>query len=238
MSREVLSNDPVLQESLKNFSDFDLQRFHHPWNDEWVIHGQAMQFLGALVQGVRPRRMIEFGSGRSTLVLADLLRGRGRILSFEHRARFSRQTDGWLRERGLGDVACLAHRRLTLRRYGAKLLPMYRIRWQEFEAFRECELALIDGPPGYIGREATLYELFPRMAVGGWIVADDMNRSSERRWLEAWQRAFGPALEAELLPAIGEGMAVLRKKVETPPHYPSFGENVRAWWGRSLGAKG
>jgi predicted O-methyltransferase YrrM len=211
------SPQSVQKEVLNTYSRLDLTRFDYPQRDEWVLWEETMKLLGRLVEVVQPRRVIEFGSGLSTVVLAGLVGPYGgRVLSFEHKARFARRTVDALRERRLDQVASVAHQRLTLRRYGAKILPTYAIHWSDSEAFQECEVALIDGPPGWIGREATLYELFPRLAIGGWVVVDDMNRSRDRRWLHAWKRVFANALDVQVFPAIGEGVALLRKLGSQP----------------------
>lgn len=213
-----LSPQSVRSEVLATYPGFDLSRFDFPETDEWVLWGATMRLLGRLVEIVRPRRVIEFGSGRSTVVLATVVREYGgKVLSFDHNARFARQTAQALKARGLEEVACVAHRRLTLRRYGFKLLPFYAIRWAEFPDFQQCEVALVDGPPGWIGREATIYELFPRLAPGASVVVDDMNRRRDQRWLKAWQRVFAGALEVEVFPTIGEGVALLRKVSERKP---------------------
>ncbi len=207
-----LSPEFVRNEVLATYPRFDLSRFDYPETDEWVLWGATMRLLGRLVEVVKPRRVIEFGSGRSTVVLAAVAHEHGgKVLSFDHNARFARQTAEALKAHGLEETACVAHRRLTLRRYGFKLLPFYALRWAEFPDFEQCEVALIDGPPGWIGREATIYELFPQLAPGAWVVVDDTNRRRDQRWLNAWQRMFGDSLEVQVFPEIGEGVALLRK---------------------------
>jgi len=211
------SPESVQEEVLSTYWRTDLTRFNYPQRDEWVLWEETMKLVGRLVEVVQPRRVIEFGSGLSTVVLASVVgRYGGRVLSFEHTARFARRTANALWERQLDQLARVAHRRLTLRRYGAKILPTYAIRWSDFEEFQECEVALIDGPPGWIGREATLYELFPRLAVGSWVVVDDMNRRRDRRWLQAWKRLYANALDVQVFPAVGEGVALLRKLASRP----------------------
>jgi predicted O-methyltransferase YrrM len=225
----------MLQEALETFPAFDFNRFGHPPQDEYAIAWQGMQFLARLVEVVRPRRVIEFGSGCSTVVLAELVRRcGGRVLSFDHKRKFARRSAAVLSERGLDQIAKVVRRPLTLRRYGLKLLPAYNIYWEQIQDFTACEVAFVDGPPGWIGREPTLYELFPRMALGGWIVVDDTNRRSERRWLETWRAAFGDALETAVFPEIGEGVAVLRKLSEARPAYPCAKVLLRNCWVRMM----
>ena len=215
--------EPILNEILNSYQTFNLERFHYPRQDEWVLAWGAMQFIGRLVETVRPMRVIELGSGRSTEVIStEAVKYGGAVLSFEHRARFARDSQSFIDAAGLAKTAQVVHRRLTLRRYGTKLLPTYSFQWKRYGPYVPFDFAFIDGPPGYIGREATLYELFPRLALNAWIVADDMNRPGEQRWLGAWMDAYGDALEAEMFPKIGEGIALLRKRADRLPHYPTL----------------
>ena len=223
----------TLQEVLDTYARFDLNRFEYPRQDEYALAWEAMQFVARLVEIVQPQHMIEFGSGRSTVVLAELnRRSGGRLLSFDHNRKFAAQSASALNTRGLSHTATVVYRPLALRRYGLKVLPVYRIAWHQFPDFNRCEVALVDGPPGWIGREAVLYELFPRIAVGGWIVVDDINRRPEQRWLETWKASFGPALEISVFARIGEGVAVLRKTAEARPVYPSGRMLLRNGWGQ------
>lgn len=225
--------ETALKEILNTYSGFDLSRFDYPRQDEWALAWETMQFAARLVEVIRPENIIEFGSGRSTTVLASVAASYGgRILSFEHRKRSARETQAALARSGLSERVCLLRRRLTVRRYGAKFLPIYSVNWRDLESFQPCQMALVDGPPGYIGREATLYELFPRLSVGAWVVADDINRPGERRWLQAWKRAFGEALDIELFPEIGEGAALLRKRAEAAARYPTTPELLKLLWKR------
>lgn len=189
-----------------------------------------MKFVACIVGAMRPKKVVEFGSGFSTLVLGTLVRDYGgQVLSFEHSPRFTRAPE-FLRRNGLSEVGRVNHRRITFRRYGLKVLPMYSTQRQDFDGFSPCELGLIDGPPGDIGREAVLYELFPRLAVGGWVIVDDVNRVEDRRWVESWKRVFGDGLQVDILPEVGRGVAVLRKLGERRASY-AFGlaELYESW---------
>jgi predicted O-methyltransferase YrrM len=227
--------DPILNEVLNTYRAFDLERFDYPREGDWVLAWETMQFVGRLVELIRPQRMVELGSGHSTEVLSTVVAGfTGQVISFEHSAGYARATEARVHARGLSGTARVLRRRLTLRRYGSKLLPTYSFRRDDLHGFRPFDVALIDGPPGHIGREATLYELFPRLALGAWVVADDMNRPGERRWLRAWKEAFGGALEIHMFPKIGEGAALLRKRAEGNPAYPSLSARLTRLWNRKI----
>jgi predicted O-methyltransferase YrrM len=219
-----------MKEALDTFSHFDLGCFGYPQEDDWALPKQTMQLVGRLVEVLQPKKVIEFGSGFSTVVIATLIRAYGgQLLSFDHSVKFTRAPE-MLRERRLTEVARVALQQITFQHYGAKVLPMYSIRWKDFDEFDGCELALIDGPPGDIGREAVLYEIFPRLVAGGWVIVDDVNRDSDRRWVESWKRVFGDGLEAEIFPEIGLGVGVLRKLREKTAKYRfGWGELYESW---------
>lgn len=220
-----------LEEVLKTFARFDLCRFDYPREDGWALPWETMQFLGRLVEVLKPQRVIEFGSGLSTVVLAALLQQHGgRLLSFEHSATFARQTAEGLRRAGLATAARLACRGMTFHRYGSKILPVYRILREDFDQFIPCEVAVIDGPPGHIGREAVLYELFPRLAVGARVVMDDARRPDEQHWLKSWQSVFGEALEVQVFPQIGRGLGLLHKRSNGKARYRFPWREVAESW--------
>lgn len=228
---EQRCQSPELKQVLATLADFDPARFAFPRKDGWALRWETMQLLARLMEVMQPRRVIEFGSGRSTVVLAALAgRYGGRVLSFDHVADFARHTAASLHELEAEKAAQVVEQPITVRRYGAKLLPVYGIRWEEFAEFSDCDLAFVDGPPWNIGREAVLYEVFPRLAVGGWIVVDDMKRPHEQRWLQSWKRVFGDALEVNVFLEIGDGVALMRKRTEVQPTYRfGFREVLESW---------
>jgi predicted O-methyltransferase YrrM len=208
-----------LKDALNTIHQLDLNRFGYPRRDNWALPEETMQFVGRMVELFQPKKMIEFGSGFSTIVLATLMSEYGgRLLSFDHSVKFTRAPE-LLREHHLSEVARVAHQRITFQHYGMKVLPTYSIRWVDFDESIGCELALIDGPPADIGREAVLYELFPRLVSGGWVIVDDVNRDEDRQWIESWKHVFGDGLQVEILPEIGRGVAVLRKMHEKTARY-------------------
>ena len=226
-----LSAVATIEELLKTFPTVDLEPFEYPRDRSWALSWEVMQLVGRLAQLLKPKRVIEFGSGRSTETLAAMVQPYGgRILSFDHLACYATETAQRFKNRGLSQGAHVVHTPITWRHYGAKILPTYSIHWEELKEFYPCELALVDGPPGFIGREAVLYELFARLSIGGWVVVDDMDRPDEQSWLASWIRVFGDGLGVKVLPHIGDGIALLWKCGDTSPRY-RFGwqEIWRSW---------
>jgi hypothetical protein len=112
--------------------------------NDWALPKETLAELDAHLRRRRPMHIVEFGSGQSTVVLAEYARDFGaKVTTFEHDAKFLRRT-----EQLLGPL----RRHVTLR-WGplAGTPPMYDARMPDLFDF-----ALIDGPPsGTGGRAAT-----------------------------------------------------------------------------------
>jgi predicted O-methyltransferase YrrM len=178
--------------------------------DTWVLGKDSMRFLVALVRRTAPRKVIEYGSGVSTRVLAHELRERCVIRSFDHVADFASRTRAALGS-AAGNVEVL-HRSIGLRCFDGKVLPFYGLATPDYAAVREADLVFVDGPPGPWGREAALYSAFPVMREGGLLVLDDAGRPGERAAAAAWRRYFGDAVEMQFVPSLGKGMLIVRKR--------------------------
>ena len=143
----------------------------------------------------RPRLVVEFGTGASTLVIARALQkaGGGTLISFEQHADFVDATREWLAEYGLtADLRAVplapapggwpglwyAHGRLPA----------------------DIDLMVIDGPPWTIHpfTRGAAETLFDRMAPGGTILLDDAARPGERVVARRWRKSW-PDFHFELL---------------------------------------
>jgi predicted O-methyltransferase YrrM len=177
--------------------------------DTWVLGKDSMRFLVALTRALQPKKIIEFGSGLSTRILAGEVAG-GVIRSFDHSAAYSQRSRA-----ALGAQSCdvdVVHRPVALRCIEGKLLPFYRVRARDYAAVRDADLVFVDGPPGSWGREAALYSAFPHMRRGGLLLLDDAARPGERAAAQAWQARLGAAIDVDFLPTLGKGMLVVRKR--------------------------
>ncbi len=133
--------------------------------------------------------IVECGSGVSTVVLARLLRARGRgaLIAVEHDAGWASRVRELLAGEGLEDVARVVHAPLS----GDP-------RWYDRAAVQELpvgiDLLVVDGPPAHLPgdalRRAPALELLdPRLAPGATVVLDDIDRPGERDVLAGWESA-------------------------------------------------
>lgn len=165
-----------------------------PLSGGWALTAGALTETVALVSASpRPLRVLELGSGVSTIwtSLAMRRRGGGEVLSLEHNHDFLQESAASVESFGAPEHVRLIH------------APLERIEIEE-EEFDWYELSglpddmtfdvlVIDGPPGQAGkltRYPALHRLAPRLARGALILLDDTIRIEERRTLDRWLAEF------------------------------------------------
>jgi Methyltransferase domain len=191
-----------------------------PWSD-WAMRPAAIALLVDEMR-VGRRRVVELGSGVSTVILARGARELGaRIVSFEHDRAWAEEIRRLLRRERL-DVATVVDAPLTELDTIALAVPSEPTlraprAWYELAAVRgacpaRIELLVVDGPataeaPDVLIRAPALPALRDRLAKECTIVLDDVSRPADRRTAELWRHALGGELE---LPP-NTDLAVLRR---------------------------
>lgn len=158
-----------------------------PHLGSWKADAGFLQLLADHILKARPRTVVEFGAGATSLVAARALQlnGHGRLISFDQHAAFIASTQQWLRDNGLD--AHMAHAPLKEAPAGWPGL------WYDHGPLPDSiDLLLIDGPPWTIhpfvrgGAE----KLFDRIAPGGVVMLDDAARPGERVVARRWRRRW------------------------------------------------
>jgi len=133
----------------------------------------------------RPKLVIEFGTGASTLILARALQqaGGGTLISFDQHAHFVDSTRQWLADYGLkADL-----RAVPLRASPAGWPGL----WYDHGALPSgIDLMLIDGPPWSVHpmTRGAAAILFDSISPGGTVMLDDAARPGERFIARRWRR--------------------------------------------------
>ncbi|WP_444882600.1 class I SAM-dependent methyltransferase [Microbulbifer sp. PSTR4-B] len=195
----------------------------------WAASPDVLLHLHTHIMASRPNLVVEFGSGASTLVIADALRqnGIGKLISIEHSDYYGARTlatleaeylQSWVDLR-IGDLIPWEGEHLNSedtekpsRWYPQSLL----------EGAESVDLLWVDGPPGatclhsrYPALPALLNCLSPKAEV--WM--DDTIRQEERDICERWAQNHG--FELEYL-ALEKGLGRLTRPNSTVSLKSSF----------------
>jgi len=157
-----------------------------PWTTGSMRPAGLVVVCNEIVHGARTR-IVECGSGVSTVVLARLLRerGAGRLVALEHDRHWAALVHEQLRREALDGIARVLDAPLEGEPpwYGPARLV---------EVPDELDLLVVDGPPacdaGHGMRRALALPRFEeRLVVGAAVVLDDIARPGERDVLAGWE---------------------------------------------------
>ena len=156
-----------------------------PYLGSWKADTGLLKLIVDHIEINRPRLVVEFGTGASTLVIARAMQraGGGTLISFEQHGDFVDATRKWLADYGL-------HADLRT----APLAPSpdgWPGLWYDHGALPEgIELMVIDGPPWSVHplTRGAAISLFDQVAPGGTIMLDDAARPGERLVARRWRK--------------------------------------------------
>ncbi len=171
-------------------------------SDDWALAPEALELVLEQVTAGR-NRIVECGSGLSTVIIARLLRerGAGSLHSLEHEPTWVELSRRRIASEGLEPFAQVICAPLA-----AEPLAPPGCRWYERSALERLphsgiELLLVDGPPADPARapERSRYPALPlladRLSTGATVILDDAQREGERWVLERWEGELGVRFE-------------------------------------------
>ena len=160
-----------------------------------------------IVHGARTR-IVECGSGMSTVVLARLLRerGEGGLVALEHDSRWAALVEEQLRSEGLSGIARVHYAPLGARP------PWYDLHDSD-RLPAEVDLLIVDGPPafdpGHGTRRAPALPWFEnRLLDGATVILDDIDRDGEREVLSLWERTTDWRFKLDVVTGTASGHLV------------------------------
>ena len=178
----------------------------------FVITSSHAAFLSRLVRAPCVERVLEFGAGYSTWVIACALGGRrgGSLTTVENSPEWCEAVLARAREVPSVDVRQVPGT-MRLRLTPAGLVRAFPRLGPALGERGPFDLVFVDGPFWREGREGALHAALPHLRPGALIVLDDAGRPNERWVLERWLAAC-PGLRVELYDpdSAGKGIAVLR----------------------------
>jgi len=164
----------------------------------WAVDPGLLDHLATVLDGYQAPRVLEFGSGRGSRVLARLVANRGgTLVSLEHDATWAADTARSYEQHGLGAHAQVLH---------APLVPMtcLGLSGQFYDmsvlpSELKFDVVLVDGPPeatGPYGRLPALSAVASRLSLQGFhLLLDDYHREQERH-IVRWWLEMAPELQA------------------------------------------
>jgi len=159
----------------------------------------STDLLGEVLRAVserRPQRVVELGSGLSTLVIAAALRanGAGRLVSIDAEADYAASTREQLERQALTAWAEVRVAALKEMQFEGITRPWYDI--AVLGDLAAIDLLLIDGPPTAL-RADIRYPALPffwsRLNPGAIVLLDDAARAGEHDIARRWRAAFSQA---------------------------------------------
>ncbi|MGH8793955.1 MAG: class I SAM-dependent methyltransferase [Stackebrandtia sp.] len=156
----------------------------------WAASPDLLRFLYDTVRGEGRSRVVECGSGVSTLIVAYALKelGGGKIVALEHLDQFAEQTRRAIADHGLSEFAEVRHAPLKDVTLDGEDWP-----WYDTAEIPEgpFDLIIVDGPPAGTRAHARFPAtpvLYERLAAEGMVVLDDHNRDEEQEIGERWTK--------------------------------------------------
>jgi|SoiMethySBSTD1v2_1073268.scaffolds.fasta_scaffold175790_2 hypothetical protein len=202
----------ALDEALRSAPDVDLAWVGRPLaEDAWEAAPDLLRLLFALVGTLRPKHVLEFGSGLSTVVLAraaSTVPGCV-VTSIDHDPAFAAATATLLADQG-GSVVALGCAPLVARVRAGELQPCYLVDDELLGSRRVPDLIVVDGPPAVLGGRRGMLPLALEHAQSGSIVLfDDADREPEARALAHWEDVLGDAVEVHRPQGFARGLAAV-----------------------------
>ncbi len=177
----------------------------------WSLGEDAYQAVLQDLRTIGATRIVEFGSGTSTLRFSHDL-PKADLLSIESDPSYLDETRQSLAAHGGPAKVDLSLRPVTWQRHGLSWFRSY----ARGPFPDRVDAVLIDGPPIQTrrGREACLYQVFPHCHAGTRFYLDDYRRDAERKTVDNWLRAYRSALTHVTTFDLGHQVAVLERTAD------------------------
>ena len=169
----------------------------------WALEPAALAFVLELAAAGR-ERIVECGSGASTIALARLLRERsgGQVWALEHDPAFAALVRARLEAEGLAEKATVIEASLEPHPVARAACGWYATAALKRLPPAGVDLLLVDGPPAPADApedERSRYPALPllagRLGPGAIVVLDDADRAGERWTLARWREDLPAGLD-------------------------------------------
>lgn len=180
------------------------------------IDSDHARLLTFFLQLKKPKKILELGSGSSTVLISRTLSDLGVLpathIAVDHEEVFLNLTRELCAINGLVD-------RVSFKHCPLEDIPGHSLKWykisKEITDLGPFDLILVDGPPAYtehtkFSRHPALPELINQISDDGLLLLDDANRDGERYVQNSWRENF-PELKFHHNES-GKGVLIVSKR--------------------------
>ena len=186
----------------------------------WAMPSQAVLWMWHFLQQKRPRTIVEFGSGISTLLFASYALAnpthRVQVLTIDHEQAWIDTVNQKLAERQLDRFITTIHAPIVSFDDASESSGVYaprRVRRGIHSLQSQIDFVLIDGPPAHLyGRGGTLPQVLPWLSDKATVLLDDACRPHEFQLCSDWEQRFASLVRWQGTVPIGHGIGVFRRK--------------------------
>lgn len=155
----------------------------------WALSPDVANILLDIITREKPRKILDLGSGSSTLLMAYALEknGSGTVVGIDHEAGYAEKSRALLKAHGLEKTASVKVAPLS-----DVEVPTGKWRWYDSAFLRdigEIDLVFVDGPPDrshFLARYPALPLLMPHLSSHAIIVIDDAFSPAEKEMVKRW----------------------------------------------------
>lgn len=213
MTAEVAQARRALDAALAARDTVGLEWLGEPaWAPNWAMAPDTLRLLTTLVGELRPTRVVEFGCGTSTRVLARACAQLGAPASLEaveNDPDHAAAVTAALRDDGAPQAVVTAAP-LVVRRIRGHYVPVYHPAPVPFRDATPANLVVVDGPPQFLGgREGALLQALAVSARGTVILLDDAAREADATVLTIIEKMFHAAISVDVLAGFTKGLAAV-----------------------------
>lgn len=188
----VLHSTNDIEALLQIYAKFPDTKLPMPSSGGWAVDAKSLAYLLEYVRDTKPRRILELGSGTSTIWLGYLCKAIGaKMIAVDHLEHYLEQTRAELERHGLTDWVDL------------HLAPLEDLSiegdefsWYSLDALNnvsDIDLLVVDGPPAATGPKArfpALPKLERILSHDASVILDDAHRPDEMELLHEWLTLF------------------------------------------------
>lgn len=166
--------------------DTSARRF--PASGGFAMNPDGLLLLSDLVRRRKPKKILEIGSGTSTVWMATFAASvNAQLISVDHLEEYRKITLRSLRDFGLEAQVDLRLAELAEVEIGGETTKWYNA--DRFADLYDIDMVIVDGPPESTGPNPR-FPAFPllrdKLSPGALIVVDDLHREQETQMVEKW----------------------------------------------------